>query len=263
MNKIDTCIIPAAGRGSRWAPVSGYLPKEMLPLIDKPVIEWVIDDAIHSGCKIIIVVINKHKEAIREYLQKNKNVTKKVELNFVCQEEPLGIAHALFLCKNLLSGNDFAVALPDLPTISRTSVVKQLIEAYEKLNREASIVSFDKFSAETIHLYGECLIKSRKGNVLEIAHFCPKGADPTKPHHFGNNLRMSGKFIFKNEILLPIERLLYQRVDGEISDRAALRTAQKFGQKIYGAKISGHTYDTGSPNGYVRANTAFFKKKVM
>lgn len=259
--EIKTCIIPAAGKGSRWAPVSGYLPKEMLPLIDKPVIEWVINDAIHSGCNNIVIVINKQKEAIKNYFKGNKNVNKRANINFVYQNEPLGISHALLLCKKLAGTEDFAVALPDLPTISKSPVIKQLVEVY-KNNPNSHIISFDKFSTKTIHLYGECLVKSKKGRILEIEHFCQKTDDIKKPHHFGNTVRMSGKFIFKNSIFPLIESLLREKRDREISDRSALSAAIKNGQGVTGLKISGHTYDTGFPEGYVRANTAFFKKII-
>ncbi len=257
---VSTCIIPAAGRGSRWAPVSGYLPKEMLPLIDKPVIEWVIEQAVDSGCKSIVVVINKHKDLIRKYLEKKQKVTQKVKLSFVYQEEPLGIAHALYLSQNLTKNQPFAVVLPDLPTISKVPVLKQLIKVYDRLENKSHIVSFDKFSLETTHLYGECLIRSQKGELLKIVHFCPGNPDPTTPHHFGNTIRMSGSFIFNQEIFPIIEKKLTEKTEREISDRTALKAALESGQKVVGVRVSGHTYDTGYPTGYVRANTAFFKK---
>lgn len=258
---INTCIIPAAGKGSRWAPVSGYLPKEMLPLIDKPVIEWVINDQIAAGCKQIIVVINKHKETIKTYLENNSTINKRVSLKFVYQDDLFGISHALFLCKGLVKNESFGVALPDLPTISKQPILKQLAKTLNKKNN-SHIVSFDKFSTETANLYGECLLKKGKENFLEIEHFCPKLVGATdKSHHYRNNIRMSGHFIFSPAIFPIIERLLKKRKEGpEVSDRTSLKSAMEDGQKVLGIKIVGHTYDTGYPTGYVRANTAFFKR---
>ena len=252
--KIGICIIPAAGHGSRWAPVSGYLPKEMLPLVDKPVIEQVIDEAIAAGCEQIIIVINKQKQVIKNYLLKTNQ---RVKLRFVHQNKPLGIAHAMLLCKNLIGKNPFVVALPDLPTISHKPVTKQLMQSFEKIKRAAHLVSFDKFSLETLHLYSECLIKPDKDRLLRIKHFCPKGKNP---HHAGVRLRMSGKFVFKPEIFPVIESLMKKPFGEEISDRTALRAALESGQRVLGLEILGHTYDTGYPEGYVRANTAFFKR---
>jgi UTP--glucose-1-phosphate uridylyltransferase len=258
-NLIDTCVIPAAGKGTRWAPVTGYLPKEMLPLVDRPVIEWVIQEVESSGCSNIVVVTNKQKKIIETYLS-NSDLSKKVNLTFVNQNEPLGIAHAILLAKDYIGQKPFVVALPDLPTIARKPVTKQLIATFVAEDGKSHVISFDKFSSETAHLYGECLVKAHQGGLLEILHFCPKQILPKKPHHPRNIVRMSGKFIFTQEIFPTIERLIKDRKEGEISDRTALREAQNSGQKVVGVRITGHTYDTGYPEGYVRANTAFFKK---
>ena len=261
---IQTCIIPAAGKGSRWAPVSGYLPKEMLPLIDKPVIEWVINNQVSAGCKQIIVVLNKNKESIKTYLENHSNLNKKISLKFIYQNDPMGISHAIYLCKDLIKNEPFGMALPDLPTISKKPILKQLAYALSKNNNNAHIISFDKFSPENANLYGECLLRGGNGNILEIEHFCPKLVGTTnKPHHYRNNIRMSGHFIFNPSIFAIIEKLLKTNKERvEISDRMALKTAIEEGQKVIGIKIVGHTYDTGYPKGYIRANTAFFKKKV-
>ena len=253
-------MIPAAGRGSRWAPISGYLPKEMLPLIDKPVIEWVIDEVVASGCNKIIIVINKQKKEIRKYLLRNLKLKNKVKLYFVNQNEPLGIAHAIFLCKNLIKHENFAVALPDLPTIARKPVLKQLIGSHKKINGMANIVSFNSFPSETLHFFSECLAETRKDGLLKIIHFCPK-EESGKPHHPGNKIRMSGRYIFNSNIFPLIKKLMSKQHEGELKDTDALKEALTKNHIVLGLEIQGHTYDTGTPAGYVRANTAFFKKK--
>lgn len=259
---IDTCVIPAAGKGTRWAPITGYLPKEMLPLIDRPVIEWVIKEATTSGCTNIVIVTNEQKKIIETYLT-NSDLSEKTNLTFVNQDEPLGIAHAMSLAEEYVDNKPFIVALPDLPTISRKPVTEQLIATFEEQGSDSHIVSFDKFPSEAVHLYGECLIKAKENGILDIIHFCPKNTDPKIPHHPDNNIRMSGRFIFTPEIFPIIDKLLKERVEGEISDRSALKAAQENGQKIVGLQITGHTYDTGYPKGYVRANSAFFKKHAI
>lgn len=258
-NTITTCIIPAAGKGSRWAPVSGYLPKEMLPLIDKPVIEWCIDEAVHSGCNHIIIVINSQKNLIKSYLQKAKKYHNKIRFDFVYQKYPRGITHAIWLCKNLINNKAFCVALPDLPVISKKPALKQLIEAYNK--NESHIISFDKFSKEHLHLYGECLVE-KQSKVLNVQHFCAK-ISKKYPHHINSKIRMSGRFIFTNEIFPIISELIQKKSKQEITDVDALHKALNHNQLVKGLKIIGHTYDTGNPKSYVRANTAFFKKYVI
>ena len=189
----------------------------------------------------------------------NKKLSGKAKLSFVYQEEALGIAHSIAICKHLVKNEPFVVALPDLPTIAKVPVIKQLIRLFEKEKGKAHFVSFDKFSSESLHLYGECLVKPKGAGILEIIHFCKKVNGENRPHHYGNGLRMSGRFVFTPKIFSIIDKLLKEQVE-EVSDRSALRAAMADGQQIFGYVISGHTYDTGYPSGYVRANTAFFKK---
>lgn len=260
-NNIDVCIIPAAGRGSRWAPVSGYLPKEMLPLIDKPVLDWVIDEVKTSGCSEIIVVINKHKQIIKDYLSSSKN-HKGIKYHFIHQEQPLGITHALMLCQKIINNRPFAMALPDLPTISHKPVLKQLIEAHEKQKGKSHIISFGSFPADTLQFYTECSVELREDKLLDIIHFCPKQIDPDSPHHPGSKIRMSGRYVFSPQIFKVIEKLMKNFKGPEANEVVTLKEATEKGQSILGLNIEGHTYDTGNPTLYVRANTAFFKKKL-
>lgn len=260
-DKVSLCVIPAAGKGSRWAPVSGYLPKEMLPLIDKPVLDWVIEEAVTSECDEIIIVLNKHKELIRDYLSNHKN-HRKVKFHFVYQEQPRGITHALLLCKKIIKDRPFSMALPDLPTISHKPVLKQLIDAFESQDRNSHIISFNTFPGDTLAFYTECLIELRNDKLLDIIHFCPKQTDPPRPHHPGSKIRMSGRYVITPEIFTIIEELIRDFSGTELNEVATFKKALEKGQSVLGFAIDGHTYDTGSPTLYVRANTAFFKKKL-
>lgn len=264
-NKINLCIIPAAGKGTRWSPITNYFPKEMLPLLGRPVIDWTILEAINSGCTDIIVVISKQKEVIRKYLERDSGLEDNINIKFIYQAQPLGIAHAMYLARKFTGDLPFVVALPDLPTLSRIPVIKQLVNAFYKDSENPHVVSFDEFSPEISHLYGECLFHFKKAGILDIIHFCPKQTDPKTPHHKGNFVRMSGKFIFTPDIFPVIEKLLLTRPDGEISDRTCLRASYENGKKVIGFKIKGKTVDTGYPSGYVYANQSFhnhFAKEI-
>lgn len=260
-SNIEVCIIPAAGKGSRWAPVSGYLPKEMLPLIDKPVLDWVIDEVKSSGFNEIIVVINKHKELIKNYLSEHKD-HKKIKFHFVYQEKPLGITDAILLCQKIVKDRPFGMALPDLPTISHQPVLKQLVGGFDRIKGESHIISFSTFPADTLHFYTECSVELRKDKLLDIVHFCPKQTDPNGSHHPGSKIRMSGRYILKPEIFPVIKKLMKNFAGNELNEVVALKEAIANGQSVLGLNIDGHTYDTGNPTLYVRANTAFFKKKL-
>jgi len=246
--QITTCIIPAAGKGSRWAPISGYLPKEMLPLIDKPVIHWVIDEVIDSGCTKIIVVINNSKEIVKEYLSKQK-FGKNIKIHYVYQDKPKGVAHVIYLSKKYLDSKPFALAMPDLPTISKKPALLQLIKV-SKSYKNVNIISFDKFPPQDLKLYGECELDKIDKNIFNVVAFRKSKL----------NLRMSGRFIFQPNVISTIKPLL-KSTKCEVSDQDLLKKSLNLGEKIIGVKIQGRTYDTGTPTGYVRANTAFFKKK--
>lgn len=258
--KIELCIIPAAGKGSRWAPVSGYLPKEMLPLIDRPVLEWVIKEALDSGIKRIVIVLNKQKRIIKEYLLSQKNLSKKCEFIFINQEKALGIADALWLCKGIIKDQPFSMALPDLPTISKKPVLKQLIETSNK-NPSSHIISFSSFPTDTLSHYTECLLEQKQSNFLKIIHFCPK--KDSRSHHPGSKIRMSGRYILQPTLLPIIEKLFKENKEIEIKEVEPLITALERGEDLIGLNIQGHTYDTGNPTSYIRANTAFFKKRLQ
>ncbi|MBI2595295.1 NTP transferase domain-containing protein [Candidatus Daviesbacteria bacterium] len=260
---VKVCVIPAAGKGSRWAPVSGYLPKEMLPLVERPVIEWVVSEAAAGGFKEVIIVLNKQKNAIKKYLQKNVEVNKKVKLSFVYQEKPLGIAHALFILRHIIGDRPFGMALPDLPTISRKPVIGQLVKAFQSLGGKAHITSFNIFPENCRHFYSECLLeKYEKKQLLKLIHFCPKTKNSQKPHHPLNKLRMSGRYVFNPSIFKSLENLMENAVNSEITDVDGLKAVMKDNQEVVGFAIEGHTYDTGNPASYIRANTAFFKKRL-
>jgi UTP--glucose-1-phosphate uridylyltransferase len=259
---VKVCLIPAAGKGSRWAPISGYLPKEMLPLIDRPVIDWVVQEAIASGCRDIVVIINNKKRIIKDYLLNDKNLTKKAKFHFIIQEQPLGISHAMLLAKKIINNQPFAMALPDLPTISHEPVLKQLIKAYQQNNQKSHVISFSDFPTETLYHYTECLLQVRKDKVLEIVHFCPKDSN-NKPHHPGIKIRMSGRYVFNPSILVTIDSLFKSYQKNEIKEFDAINKAMELNQSVLGYSIQGHTYDTGNPTSYIRANTAFFKKRLV
>ncbi|OGM31319.1 hypothetical protein A2803_03955 [Candidatus Woesebacteria bacterium RIFCSPHIGHO2_01_FULL_44_21] len=181
------------------------------------------------------------------------------DIIFVNQNDFAGISKALLKSKRYLNNSPFLVALPDLPTISETPVIRQMLDVYSSLKDKAHVVSFDKFKESESRFYGECLIKLEKNNLLKIAHFCPTNQHSKKPHHKNNHTRMSGRFIFTPEIFPVIRNLLAHKTEGvEINDRSALGEAQKLGQSVIGYKIKGKTYDTGYPKGFRLAYNAFY-----
>ena len=247
----NTCVIPAAGMGTRWAPISSYFPKEMLPLGNKPVIEIVINEIVASGIHNIIVVINKKKDIIKKYFQENKTFIPKTNLYFVYQKKPAGLADVILLCRPLIKQTAFCMALPDLPTLSPVPAIKQLIGVYSQGHQKQHLVSFAKFPRESRHLYGECKVSKS----MEIIHFCPK-QQSLKPHHPAFIFRMSGRYIFQESIFDAAQKTIKNNPN-EINERMVLELSLSEGVPSLCVPISGKTFDTGYPAGYATANNLF------
>ena len=262
-HEISTCVIPAAGIGSRWAPISSYVPKEMLPLNNQPVIEQVITKVLKSGIKKIVIVISPQKEIIKRYISENLGKDK-AKIIFVYQKTPKGLADVMLLAKKHIREKAFAMSLPDLPVISNKAVLLQLIEAFDKTQGKYHIVSFDRFPKSRRHLYGECKIRRIEpdSKYFNIIHYCPKDKDLSKSHHENSSLRMSGNYIFKREIFAAAKMVL-ESARGEVNERAVLEQSLKDGVPSLCVPIIGKTFDTGYPQGYATAVIAFFKKSLL
>ena len=256
--RMQSLIIPAAGLGIRWKPVSEYLPKEMLPLVDKPVVHYIVREAIESGFKNIIIVTNKDKKIIRDYFNKQTTLNG-IDLQFTYQDKPLGIADAMRTAKKFVNGS-FAVMLPDLPTISTVPVILQMKNIYSKMETNSCLISLSMFPKESLGLYSNYLSTAKNKNLGIIEHFC--SLKNCTENHGNKNFRLSGKYIFPYETFEHIEKLKIEKNVGEITDVDLLNQLQKNGYEIYGYKIKGRTYDTGNARAHLRANTAFFKHNV-
>lgn len=161
--------------------------------------------------------------------------------------------------KNIIGNNPFALALPDLPTISRSPVLGQLIKVFKNHNQTHTI-SFNNFPPYKRQFYSECLLEKQSGRQFRIKHFCPK--DSARVHHKNEKLRMSGRYVFTSQIFLSLKQLMSNHKSYEVTDVDVLKRAHSLGQNTLGLSVEGHTYDTGDPQSYVRANTAFFKKSL-
>lgn len=254
--QVRTCIIPAAGKGTRWEPISKYIPKEMIPLGGQATIEYTVREAIDSGIKKVIVVINPQKEIIKDYLLKQLK-SHKDKLEFVYQNKPQGIAETILLSGKFIKNEPFAFVFPDMPSLYKTPPLRQLINSYKSLNNKASLISFAKYPAKNTLFYGEFLLGKKSKGLFKVIHLCPRAKTPKDAHHKNSKLRGAGRYILSSRILPLVEECLKNNQNREINDGEILSLAIERNHNVLGQEIDGHIFDVGTPKGYGQAFPKF------
>ncbi|MBI4058775.1 NTP transferase domain-containing protein [Candidatus Microgenomates bacterium] len=265
MDSVDFAIIPAAGKGSRWDPISSFVPKEMLPLNGTPVIELVIREAIESNVKKIIIVINKEKEVIRNFINSRSNLNKSADFYFVYQDKPLGVIDAVYRARSILKGKNFALLFPDMPSYyQQIPPLKQTLEIFNALPTGHSVLSFAKYPQNNMLFYGEFLLKKRENHLYDVLHLCPRAKTPTDIHHLNDNLRGAGRNIFSFVTFPLINQIAAKPFKGEISDANLLNLMFEKKIPIIGKEIDGFIFDAGTPELFAKANWfATLQKKKL
>jgi UTP-glucose-1-phosphate uridylyltransferase len=256
---INVCVIPAAGEGTRWSPFSNFVPKEMVPFGRRPVIEWSIKEATESGCQKIVVVINKKKEIIKNYLLEQQKHYPHTQFFFVYQNKPLGIINAILKAEIYMEKQPFAVLFPDTPSTYKVPPLKQMFEVYKKADIESYVLPFAEYPKHNLLSYGECLLKKRKGGLLNVVHVCPRPKIIGKSHHPGNNLHLAGREIFpKNS--LALFKALYREHGKKADDGDVLNLALSLNKQVLGVKIKGMIYEVGNYDSYTQSYSRLSKE---
>ncbi len=269
--KITKAIFPAAGFGTRFLPATKAIPKEMLPLVDKPLIQYGVEEAKRSGLEEIIIVTGMGKTAIEDHfdtsvelelLLKKKNkkeilrmierVSDLVRFAYTRQKEPLGLGHAIQITRNLVGNEPFAVFLGDDIIDSKVPAMKQLIRVFKK--KKATVLAVERVPKKKASLYG--IIKGVKVapgtfKVVDLVEK-PKGAPPS-------NLAVIGRYILTPGIFDALERTKKGR-GGELQLTDGLKTLLKT-EDIYAYEFEGTRYDAGDKLGFLEANVAFALKR--
>lgn len=252
------CVIPAAGLGTRFLPATKNSPKEMLPLVDKPAIQYVVEEAVESGIDDIIIVTGRGKHSIEDHfdiavelehvLQENDNIEKLEEIRriseladiqYVRQKKALGLGHAILCAKKHIGNEPFAVLLGDDIVFSRVPCTKQLIEKFEKY--KSSIIAVEPVPDNRIETYG--IIKYDKfieKNLYPILDLVEKPKKEEAP----SNLGILGRYVLTPEIFNCIEKT-QPGYGGEIQLTDALKLLKEK-EKIYGYEFIGKRYDLGN-----------------
>ena len=268
---IRKAVLPIAGLGTRFLPVTKSIPKEMLPILNKPVIQYLVEEAAQSGIEEVIMVINDNNKTTQEYftpnpdfekiiegkgrndlLQSLQNLIETIKFSYVRQEKPLGDGHAILQAKELVGDEPFLVLFGDDIIDGETPAAKQLIEAFSQ--KQASIIALEKIQPEKTSQYGIIAPKSSEGRIHEIESMVEKPAPEDAPSDLG----IIGKYVCTPKIWKHLE-------SAESSHGGEIRLIDGFislikEQPIYGLEIEGTRFDTGKPEGLVKAKQYFSQK---
>lgn len=263
--KIRKAIIPAAGLGTRFLPATKAMPKEMLPIVDKPTIQYIVEEAIESGIEDIIIVTGKGKRAIEDHfdhsfeleqilfekgkleileeVQKSSNM---VDIHYIRQKEPKGLGHAIWCARKFIGDEPFAVLLGDDIVRSNKPCLKQLMEQYEEYER--TILGIKQIDYEDVPKYG--IIDAHKvGNKLyQINHLVEKPLIDDAP----SNLAIMGRYILKPAIFTILANLK-PGANGEIQLTDAIDQLNQT-EEILGYDFEGTRYDVGEKLGFIKTN---------
>ena len=271
MKSVKKAIIPAAGLGTRFLPATKAMPKEMLPIVDKPTIQYIVEEAIHSGIEDIIIVTGKGKRAIEDHfdhafeLEKNLYDTGKldllekvqqssnmVDIHYIRQKEPLGLGHAVWCARKFIGDEPFAVLLGDDIVESKTPCIKQLMNVYEKTG--ASVIGVQPVPLEESHRYGMIDPMAQNGGLYEIKNLVEKPKREQAP----SNLAIMGRYILTPEIFSYLEKQ-ERGAGGEIQLTDAIQKLSE-AQKVFGYCFEGKRYDVGEKLGFILTTIEFALK---
>jgi UTP--glucose-1-phosphate uridylyltransferase len=265
---IKHAVIPAAGFGTRFLPATKAQPKEMLPLIDKPTIQYVVEEAVASGIKNILIVTGRGKRAIEdhfdrsveleEYLKKTgklelleeiKQISNLADIHYVRQKDQLGLGDAVLCAEKHIDGEPFVLLLGDTITKSKVPCTRQLINIFEKTKN--SVIAVTEVKREEVAKYGIIKPKAESEGIIEIESLVEK----PNPQDAPSNLAIIGRYALTSKIFDQI-RLIPRGKNNEIQLTDALNLlANK--EKVFGFKFQGKNYDIGNKLEYAKAFVSF------
>ena len=268
--KIRKAVFPVAGLGTRFLPATKAMPKEMLTVVDKPVIQYIVDEAREAGIEHFIFVTGRNKGVIEDHFdlayeleQTLRARGKKAELaildaqrpppgttSFTRQQEPLGLGHAVWCARDLVGDEPFAVMLPDMIMKGRkTSCLAQMTEVYEETG--GNVIAVEECAPELAHQYGVVGVGEGRGEAFRITSMVEKPPKGTAP----SNLFINGRYILQPRIFELLET--QERGAGnEIQLTDSMRTLMA-DSDFWGVRFDGKTYDCGSKVGFLAANVAY------
>jgi len=267
MKKVRKAIIPAAGLGTRFLPATKAMPKEMLPIVDKPTIQYIVEEAIASGIEDIIIVTGKGKRAIEDHFDNNFeleenlikkekydllekiNQSSKVDIHYIRQKEPKGLGHAVWCARKFIGNEPFAVLLGDDIVQSEVPSLKQLMDQFDET--QASVIGVQTVPDEETHRYGIVDPAMQTGRRYAVNNFVEKPAKGTAP----SNLAILGRYVLTPEIFSCLEKQ-EAGAGGEIQLTDAIQKLNQI-QPVFAYDFEGKRYDVGEKLGFITTTIEF------
>ncbi|MBT2738379.1 UTP--glucose-1-phosphate uridylyltransferase GalU [Bacillus sp. ISL-7] len=268
MKRVRKAIIPAAGLGTRFLPATKAMPKEMLPIVDKPTIQYIVEEAVASGIEDIIIVTGKGKRAIEDHfdfaheleqnlvdkgkldlLDKVRYSSTLANIHYIRQKEPKGLGHAVWCARNFIGDEPFAVLLGDDIVQSETPCLKQLININEETH--SSVIGVQTVPNEETHRYGIVDPASQDGRRYQVQNFVEKPAQGKAP----SNLAIMGRYILTPEIFMFLEQQ-ETGAGGEIQLTDAIQKLNQI-QRVFAYDFEGTRYDVGEKLGFIKTTIDF------
>lgn len=268
MTAVRKAIIPAAGLGTRFLPATKAMPKEMLPIVDKPTIQYIVEEAIESGIKDIIIVTGKGKRSIEDHfdnaaeleisllqqekyelLEKVRAASNLVDIHYIRQKEPKGLGHAIWCARNFIGNEPFAVLLGDDIVKGKVPCTKQLIDQYAELRR--SVIGVQVVSPEETSRYGIIDPLFQNERQIGVKNLVEKPKPGTAP----SNLAIMGRYVLTPDIFDLIASQ-QEGVGSEIQLTDALQRLNAL-TEVYAYAFEGKRYDIGDKLGFIMTNIEF------
>ena len=270
MQPIKKAVFPVAGLGTRFLPATKAMPKEMLTVVDKPLIQIVVEEAREAGIEHLIFVTGRNKSVIEDHFDKQYELEstlrkrgKSVQLeileqdlpaagqtSFTRQQEPLGLGHAIWCARNIVGHEPFAVLLPDMIMKAQPGCLSQMVEVYNQRGG-GNVIAVEETTWDQVNRYGVVAPRDWQDNHFSISAMVEKPTQENAP----SNLIISGRYILQPEIFNEIEKQK-PGAGGEIQITDAMINLMQV-QAFHGLKFNGKTYDCGDKLGFLAANVAF------
>lgn len=267
---IRKAVFPAAGLGSRFLPATKATPKEMLPLVDKPLIQYGVEEAVAAGCNEIIIITSRGKSTIEDHfdrapeleaslesrgktalLELTRGVSSLAKISYVRQSEPLGLGHAVLQAKALVGDEPFAVILPDDIVDARTPCLKQMVEAFHQTG--ASILGSEEVPGDAIQNYGclDCTPDPSDPRLLSVRNLVEKPKPSEAPSHHA----VIGRYILTPRIFEMLETIT-PGAGGELQLTDGIKALLQH-EKVFGFSYEGKRHDAGDKLGFLKATVEF------
>lgn len=269
-NKVTTAVFPVAGMGTRFLPATKSVPKEIMTLVDRPLIQYAIDEARAAGITEFIFVTSRGKGALEDYFDLAPNLEEELRrkgkhdmlkvleetnmdsgaIAYVRQHKALGLGHAVWCARRLIGDQPFAVILPDDVIAAQKPCLQQMVEAYEEIG--GNMVAAMEVTPEKTSSYGILDVESDEGNLLSVKGMVEKPNADESP----SNLAVIGRYILSPSVLKNLDEMK-QGAGGEIQLTDAIATEIEQKRKVHGYRFEGQRFDCGSKSGFLQATVAY------